>query len=290
MIIYDTIGDGLHLSSARRDATEISGTAVENYVQRVDVRGAGGWGIRVYDPTAASQTVTDGWIKDCIVRDPIEDGIRVDCSAGWLVSGSHVYGAAKHGIHMGRADSTRVVDNYVETFGFSGTIGWYAAIAMGDGSTFIGSTNPSIVAGNTAFYAGGATPGGGIYGIIVNTSNSVTSHVSITGNGLYGSGTCGIDLTNQGGTSTTYATVSGNIVRGWTSRTAYNANGGGMHVTGDMLQAIATTATEGFARVPSCAGTPTGTPASLTEGSPVVWDSANNILYVYSGGSWHAIS
>lgn len=50
--------------------------------------------------------------------------------------------------------------------------------------------------------------------------------------------------------------------------------------------AIATTATDGFLYVPSCAGTPTGTPTAYTGRVPIVVDTTNNKLYFYSGGQW----
>jgi len=50
--------------------------------------------------------------------------------------------------------------------------------------------------------------------------------------------------------------------------------------------ALATTATDGFLYVPSCAGTPTGTPTSYGSSLPIVIDSTNHKLYFYSGGTW----
>lgn len=50
--------------------------------------------------------------------------------------------------------------------------------------------------------------------------------------------------------------------------------------------AIATNATNGFLYVPSCAGTPTGTPTTYTGRVPIVVDTTNNKLYFYSGGAW----
>jgi hypothetical protein len=50
--------------------------------------------------------------------------------------------------------------------------------------------------------------------------------------------------------------------------------------------AIATNATNGFLYVPGCAGTPTGTPTTVTGRSPIVVDTTNNKLYFYSGGQW----
>jgi hypothetical protein len=50
--------------------------------------------------------------------------------------------------------------------------------------------------------------------------------------------------------------------------------------------AIATNATNGFLYVPSCAGTPTGTPTTFTGRVPIVVDTTNNKLYFYSTGAW----
>jgi hypothetical protein len=49
--------------------------------------------------------------------------------------------------------------------------------------------------------------------------------------------------------------------------------------------AIATGATDGFLYVPTCAGTPTGTPTTYTGRAPIVVDTTNNKLYFHSG-SW----
>jgi len=50
--------------------------------------------------------------------------------------------------------------------------------------------------------------------------------------------------------------------------------------------ALATTATNGFLYVPTCAGTPTGTPTAITGMAPIVVDTTNNKLYFYSTGQW----
>jgi hypothetical protein len=47
-----------------------------------------------------------------------------------------------------------------------------------------------------------------------------------------------------------------------------------------------TTATDGFLYVPTCAGTPTGTPTGLTGYAPIVVNTTNNKLYFYSTGAW----
>jgi len=55
--------------------------------------------------------------------------------------------------------------------------------------------------------------------------------------------------------------------------------------------ALATNATNGFAYISTCAGTPTGVPATLPTGAlPMVIDSTNNKMYIYSSGSWVALN
>lgn len=54
------------------------------------------------------------------------------------------------------------------------------------------------------------------------------------------------------------------------------------HSTG----ALATNATIGFTRLPTCAGSPTGTPNSLNSTAAFVYDSTNNLMNIYNG-SWH---
>ena len=54
--------------------------------------------------------------------------------------------------------------------------------------------------------------------------------------------------------------------------------------------AISTSATDGFLYIPTCAGTPTGTPTTKTGLAPMVVDSTNNKLYVYISGAWRVMN
>lgn len=49
---------------------------------------------------------------------------------------------------------------------------------------------------------------------------------------------------------------------------------------------LATDATSGFFYVPSCPGTPTGTPEDKPGFAPLVVDDTNDKLYFYSNGTW----
>jgi hypothetical protein len=73
---------------------------------------------------------------------------------------------------------------------------------------------------------------------------------------------------------------------GGTERMRLDANGNVVVNTA----AIATTATNGFLYLPSCAGLPTGVPTTYTGRIPMVVDSTNLILYVYVGGAWRNVS
>ena len=66
---------------------------------------------------------------------------------------------------------------------------------------------------------------------------------------------------------------------------AYFPYAGGF-VISDGGAALATTATDGFLYVPTCAGTPTGTPTTQAGSAPIVIDTTNNKLYFYSGAAW----
>ena len=57
----------------------------------------------------------------------------------------------------------------------------------------------------------------------------------------------------------------------------------------NVVTAIAPTATnaqDGYLYVPTCAGTPTGTPRTMTGAAAIIVDTTNNKLYFYSGGAW----
>lgn len=64
----------------------------------------------------------------------------------------------------------------------------------------------------------------------------------------------------------------------------------GSFYIGSGAAALATSATDGFLYFPTCGGTPTGTPTSITGTQAVVIDSTTNKIYTYGGGAWNAIS
>lgn len=53
---------------------------------------------------------------------------------------------------------------------------------------------------------------------------------------------------------------------------------------------VATSGTDGFAYIPTCAGVPTGTPTSYPGKVAMVVDTTNARIYIYTGGSWKRAS
>lgn len=111
---------------------------------------------------------------------------------------------------------------------------------------------------------------------------------------IVGGGTGGIPSGHWGIASTCYANASingrpfsivvGNASDGRIETARFLINGG---VWLGKQAALSTGATGGFVFVPTCAGTPTGTPASAPSGlAPIIIDTTNHRFYFYSGGAW----
>lgn len=88
-----------------------------------------------------------------------------------------------------------------------------------------------------------------------------------------------IDCVYAGGTSGWRFASSGGLLAQTNQRFAHGT------------AALTTTATEGFLHLQSCAGSPSGIPASIPSGQiPMVVDSTGTALYGYIAGSWVSLS
>jgi hypothetical protein len=81
-------------------------------------------------------------------------------------------------------------------------------------------------------------------------------------------------------------TAGANPLSFWTNSTERMQVTPDGNIVAGASAALATTATDGFLYVPTCAGTPTGVPTAITGMAPIVVDTTNNKLYFYSTGVW----
>jgi hypothetical protein len=84
------------------------------------------------------------------------------------------------------------------------------------------------------------------------------------------------------------AIVMGQRITATTWREAFHMTLAGGIVLGPQA-ALATNATDGFVYIPTCAGAPTGTPASYTGKMPLVHNTATDVLQLYNG-AWRSVT
>lgn len=169
----------------------------------------------------------------------------------------------------------------------SGGSNIFLGAASGDGTAATAS-NRFVVGSSTsaisnAFFGNGET-------------NSSPAQCDIRATGGLGTDVAGAALSLDGGASTG-AGVGGNVVirttKASTSSNTLNTLNTCLTVDqkGNIVPgsgALATTATDGFTYVETCAGTPTGVPTTFTGRAAMVYDSSNNKLYVYNG-AWKGV-
>ena len=263
-------GDGLRFDYFGANGTShISNTAVENRVFECQFRNNGGNGLNVSD--SSGNTFTDGWVNNCVSQGNTI-GITVGASAGWHITGNHIYGSAQDAIQMIRPFMTKVNGNYVEDWGTGATSGSWAAIDLsiandgGAGSSVIGNViNLNNPAGNAASH---------LTGISIGAASGDNSTASVVGNVLNASDNTvpanyqAIAIFNQNSASITTAVVSGNTIFGnWgQGLVVLTANGGTLNVNG-WYSNSSNQQNISFAPVVLPAGTTTAAPLNFTSGT-----------------------
>lgn len=147
----------------------------------------------------------------------------------------------------------------------------------------------------TAFWAGNfpSTLADG-----ANLSNYVgfsAQSPTLTGSAVIGQ-SFGSFMGNMGasGTTTSYGIFIDRQSDSTTNWSIYCADGFFVLNTGDTsvgVNALSTNATSSFFWLPSCPGTPTGTPANIPYSGAIalVYDTSDNLLYANNAGSWSSI-
>lgn len=213
-------------------------------------------------------------------------------SVGLFQAGSGgLFGVLTNGLYIGTLNNTSLY------FGTNNTargvilntgefILGASAVVSGEYVSFQKSTNGGVftrikngTAGTAAYSAylvtTSSNESGGLYGFSssYSTSGGFIALTTVLASGA--SMTGGINIVTKGNHQMSF----------WTNDTkrVIVPNVGGLVVG---TAALATTATDGFLYIPTCAGTPTGTPTTQTGTVPLIFDTTNKKLYIYAGGAW----
>ena len=228
---------------------------------RIDASGNLGLGVTpsAWSAYKALQVASNGGAISSSLSSDFEITTNTYYSSGWLSQGA---GVASSRYRL-----------------YAGTHAWYNAPSSTAGSaiTFtqamtLDASGYLTVGNTTGAGASQITAYGAFNGQIAVQNSTNWSRLLQNSNDLY------ID-NGVGG-------AAGSIIFRNTSSTTERAR---IDASGNVVintAAIATTATDGFLYVPTCAGTPTGTPTTYTGRAPIVVNTTNNKLYFYSGGAW----
>jgi hypothetical protein len=169
------------------------------------------------------------------------------------------------------------------------------ALLAATGSSFTGGLVVLVGGANPISFWNNSTEraridASGNLGVGVSSSIGARLHVRDTNNPQVwventGGATAQIRFLNTT-SSTGYVSYIGSTLSFATANTERMALDGLGNVIAGGSAALATTATDGFLYVPTCAGTPTGTPTAITGMAPIVVDTTNHKLYFRSGGVW----
>lgn len=212
--------------------------------------------------------------KDGIVSIASATGLKIFDSARGVAAGNG-------GIHLVNGAGTRFASPRSTGTGWmvgsDGNIGWSNTTDAGGGEdTFLTRKAAASIQLGLADAAAPVAQTLSVQGVVAGTSNTNGAAWTIGGSISTGTGIGG---------SIVFATSSAAA-----SASTQNARANALELTGNKNvvvgnAALATDAADGFLYIPTCAGTPTGTPTAYTGRVPIVFDTTNNKLYIYDG-SW----
>jgi hypothetical protein len=279
------LGNGIYFGTVTKSGTNtITNGIIESHFTENSITGNAMSGIG-----SNGNSVTDSFIIDNIIEGS-SSAVGLYTGSGWFISGNHIYSCG-NGIVTGNTESCVIANNYLEN----------TNAAASSGAVYQISLNPigggiSIHDNHINMY-GTTQTGNTYYGIHLLYSSSCSS-LTISGNALVGNlttpGGTAISLYRQSGSATAVASISGNSITPGGFSTSFANTGASAPVTISSSPiygtGLATTATSGFARLPSTAGQPTGTPSDTATGTPIIADTTNNALWYYTNSAWHEAS
>lgn len=189
------------------------------------------------------------------------------------------------------------------TLGNLGTTALNASlIPSTDNAISLGSaTSRYVDAYFSNYIALGTFPLGGSHNsIIIDPTGGQLGNGNLPGIKLYSGGAQAYDMyadssgfffTNPGAGTTLAKISDGGLF------SVLNTSNGAVKLSTDVNNnvmignaALATTATDGYLYIPTCAGTPTGTPTAKTGLAPMIYDTTNNKFWIYNGSAWNGIN
>ena len=172
---------------------------------------------------------------------------------------------------------------------FNNSAGSYNSLfGMNSGYNGTGSRN-SAIGYNSLYYlgSGGYNCAIGDYSLLDVSTGSYNIGIGAASGGGITTGSYNTIMGSVGGLAAT--TANNVIITDGQANQLIRKDANNNQILGAEV-ALLTTATTGFTYLPSCAGLPTGVPTAITGKIPVVIDSTNNKMYIYSGGAWVALN
>lgn len=167
-------GSGIVDTSVGQDGKAITNTSVNSKFEDNFISDNGNYGFEVLDPANA---VTDGFVTDNEIADSGADGMYLQNSGGWVISGNHLYGDRADGIDAKRLYAATISNNYVEDFGATARSGtWYGIVGSAQGDL------GSAITANKVFNDTGEQPGASHVYIAITAVNYGTGYLSVYGN------------------------------------------------------------------------------------------------------------
>ena len=180
-----------------------------------------------------------------------------------------------------------------------GTGGGATGGFVGGAMTVRGGAGGGNQAGGAASFQGGAAAGSGTGGAATLTAGAAGTSAGGTGGAVSVLATNG-SSTSTGGVGGAVAITAGNAggsgnnaggnVTIQPGAATGTGNPGNIRLDGGRGNALSTSATGGFVTIPTCAGTPSGTPVNVPTGSvALVFDTSADKLWIYNG-SWKSVT
>lgn len=233
-------------------------------------------GANSFGTTPTSADGNSGWGQDCfVVLTTADFNSAIGYRSGYTVTsgGYSVFAGSTADVTVGTVASVICIGygakadtNNIAVIGGLTSNGYITDLYLGNGKE-----NATPLAQVKVHVTGGDTSANNIIGSDVWWMAGIARGSGLGGNHFF---------------YTSDATTSGTTLQTSTSKFQVSVKG---NVVAGSLAVVSTSATDGFLYIPTCAGTPSGTPTAYTGKDAIVYDSTNDLMYIYEGGAWRTV-